>query len=104
MLRAFFQENQDIGRLEVLTAIAAELGLDADDYARALNEGTYRKAHEEALRTAEAYSISVVPTVIVNERYRIEGVPDAARLRKAILEEQAASPDAPGKACGIDGC
>ncbi|MFI1372358.1 DsbA family protein [Streptomyces longwoodensis] len=104
MLRAFFQENQDIGRLEVLTAIAAELGLDADDYARALNEGTYRKAHEEALRTAEAYSISVVPTVIVNERYRIEGVPDAARLRKAILEEQAASPDAPGNACGIDGC
>jgi predicted DsbA family dithiol-disulfide isomerase len=104
MLRAFFQENQDIGRLEVLTAIAADLGLDADDYARALNEGTYRKAHEEALRTAEAYSISVVPTIIVNERHRIEGVPDAARLRKAILEEQAASPDAPGNACGIDGC
>ncbi|MFF4213814.1 DsbA family protein [Streptomyces sp. NPDC001796] len=104
MLRAFFQENQDIGRLEVLTAIADELGLDADDYARALEEGTYRETHQEALRTAEAYRISVVPTIVVNDRHRIEGVPNAARLRKAILDEQASLAVVQGNACGIDGC
>ncbi|MEV6742268.1 DsbA family oxidoreductase [Streptomyces sp. NPDC051104] len=104
MLRAFFQENQDIGRLEVLTAIAAELGLDADDYARALKDGTYRETHQEALRTAEAYRISAVPTIIVNDRHRIEGVPNAARLRKAVLDEQASLAVIQGNACGIDGC
>ncbi|MEU7552414.1 hypothetical protein AB0B01_08615 [Streptomyces sp. NPDC044571] len=31
MLRAFFQENRDIGRLDVLADIAVELGLGASE-------------------------------------------------------------------------
>ncbi|GAA3006746.1 hypothetical protein GCM10020229_18110 [Kitasatospora albolonga] len=38
LLRAFFQENRDIGRTEVLADIAAELGLDAEGFTRALAE------------------------------------------------------------------
>ncbi|MGW2395706.1 DsbA family oxidoreductase [Kitasatospora sp. NPDC001664] len=104
LLRAFFQENRDIGRTEVLADIAAELGLDAEEFNRALAEGSYTETHREALRTAEAYRISVAPTLIIGERHRIEGVATAAQIRKAVLDVQAEQAVASGAACGIDGC
>ncbi|MEU0256928.1 DsbA family oxidoreductase [Streptomyces sp. NPDC006184] len=104
MLRAFFQENRDIGRLDVLTDIARELGLDGDEFAQALTDGTYTAAHQEALRTAAAYRVSVAPTLVIGERHRIEGVPSAAQIRKAVLDIQAEQAVARGAACGIDGC
>ncbi|MFI5530403.1 DsbA family protein [Kitasatospora sp. NPDC051853] len=104
LLRAFFQENRDIGRTEVLADIATELGLDADGFTRALDEGTYTETHREALRTAEAYRISVAPTLIIGERHRIEGVATAAQIRKAVLDVQAEQAITRGAACGIDGC
>ncbi|MEU5366670.1 DsbA family oxidoreductase [Streptomyces sp. NPDC005925] len=104
MLRAFFQEDRDIGRLDVLADIAAELGLDADDFTEALKAGKYREAHQEALRTAAAYRITVVPTIIVDDRHRLEGVPVAAQIRKAVLDAQAEQAVARGDACGVDGC
>jgi predicted DsbA family dithiol-disulfide isomerase len=105
VLRAFFQEDRDIGRLEVLADIASELGLDSAGFTRALTAGTYARAHQEALRTAEAYRISVAPTIIIGERHRIEGVPAAAQIRKAVLDTLAEQETTPGaSACGIEGC
>ncbi|MFB0618338.1 DsbA family protein [Streptomyces sp. AGS-58] len=104
MLRAFFQEDRDIGRLDVLTDIARELGLDGDAFAQALTDGTYTAAHQEALRTAAAYRVSVAPTLVIGERHRIEGVPSTAQIRKAVLDVQAEQAVARGAACGIDGC
>ncbi|MER6025303.1 DsbA family oxidoreductase [Streptomyces sp. NPDC001851] len=104
VLRAFFQENRDIGQLDVLTDIASELGLDAAGFSEALTAGTYTDTHQEALRTAKAYRISVVPTLIIGERHRLEGVPTAAQIRKAVLDTQAEQAVARGTACGIDGC
>ncbi|MFJ5641847.1 DsbA family protein [Streptomyces sp. NPDC093223] len=104
VLRAFFQEDRDIGRLDVLTAIASQLGLDEADFSAALRDGTYTEAHQKALRTAAAYRVSVVPTLVVGDRHRIEGVPTAAQIRKAVLDTQAEQAVARGAACGTDGC
>ncbi|MEU4116572.1 DsbA family oxidoreductase [Kitasatospora sp. NPDC028055] len=106
VLRAFFQENRDIGEVAVLADIASELGLDGADFAEALTAGRYTEAHRAALRHAEANRVSVAPTIIVDGRHRIEGVPSVAQIRKAVLDaqaEQEALGDA-APACGIDGC
>ncbi|OEJ25406.1 2-hydroxychromene-2-carboxylate isomerase [Streptomyces agglomeratus] len=122
VLRAFFQEGLDIGRIDVLTGIAAELGLPAEEFRRALEDGTYRQAHQDALATAEKNLIQSVPTIIVGGTHRIEGVPHPAQLRKAIDAAQAeaamaentaaegaaaeagGAPADWGATCGIDGC
>jgi predicted DsbA family dithiol-disulfide isomerase len=104
VLRAFFQEDLDIGRLDVLARIATELGLDEGAFRQALIAGTYAEAHQEALRTAAAHRISVAPTIIVGEHHRLEGVPTAARIRKAVLDARSEQAVARGAACGIDGC
>ncbi|MFE4976516.1 DsbA family protein [Kitasatospora sp. NPDC056651] len=102
MFRAFFQEDQDLGEPDVLTALAREIGLDADEFRAALDNGTYRAKHQEALREAAAHRVHAVPTIIVGDT-RIEGVPRPGQLRKAILDAQADQEIVYGAACGIDG-
>ncbi|WP_424213378.1 DsbA family oxidoreductase [Streptomyces sp. BI20] len=107
MFRAFFQENQDLGQLDVLERLAGEIGLDTAEYRTALENGTYTKAHKSALREAEAHRVQVVPTILIGD-HRIEGVPGVAQLRKAVLDAQAELAEAEeypeGAACGINGC
>ncbi|MGW0737993.1 DsbA family oxidoreductase [Streptomyces sp. NPDC002851] len=106
MFRAFFQEDQDLGQLDVLTALAGEVGLDEAEFRTALENGTYHDKHQEALREAAAHRIQAVPTVLVDD-IRIEGVPRAAQLRKAILDAHAqqdtAQDTAQDAACSVDG-
>ncbi|MFD8587959.1 DsbA family protein [Streptomyces sp. NPDC059637] len=104
MLRAFFQEDLDIGRADVLTRLAEEIGLDGSGFRRALDEGTYADRHREALREAAAHRIRSVPTIIVGDT-RLEGVPSAGQLRRAILDARAGQDEpAPGAVRGADGC
>lgn len=93
VLRAFFQEDKEIGDVEVLTALAGEVGLDTVEFRSALLDRRYERAHQEALAEAEAARIEAVPTVIVG-RQRIAGTPDrdqlAAMAAAAIAEAEAA--------------
>lgn len=104
MFRAFFQESQDLGQLDVLAALAAEIGLDEDGFRAALTNGIFRAKHQDALREAAAHQVQSVPTILIGD-HRIEGVPRPAQLRKAILDAQAqqAGDAAYGASCGIDG-
>ncbi|MEI5036164.1 DsbA family protein [Streptomyces sp. S1A(2023)] len=61
MFRAFFQENQDLGQIDVLVALAGEIGLDEAGFRAALADGTYRARHQEALREAAAHRVQSVP-------------------------------------------
>jgi predicted DsbA family dithiol-disulfide isomerase len=84
VLRAFFQENQDIGEPEVLIGLAAEVGLDPDEARKALESGTYAQRHQEALRHArEDMQITSVPTIAVGERV-FRGTPPLEALKQAI--------------------
>ena len=83
VFRAFFVKQRDIGRPEVLTDVAAELGLDADDFRAALDSGRYAEVHQQALRQARELEITTVPTFLVDGR-RLEGVPSAEALHRLL--------------------
>lgn len=85
IFRAFFVMQRDIGRPEVLTSVAAELGLDADDFRGALDSGRYTHAHQQALRRARELKITTVPTLLVNGQ-RLEGVPSAEALHRLLSD------------------
>ncbi|MFD4139755.1 DsbA family protein [Streptomyces sp. NPDC058572] len=102
MFRAFFQEDQDLGQLDILQALAEEIGLDGAAFRIALEDGTYREKHQHALREARAHQVQSVPTILVGDT-RIEGVPSPVQLRKAILDAQSERVDAFGGACSVNG-
>lgn len=85
MLTAFFRDDLDIGDRDVLTRLAADVGLDPADYAAALDDPGYARRHREALADAARRDITVVPTLVVGDR-RLEGVVTESALRGALDE------------------
>lgn len=106
MLKAFFQEQQDIGDIEVLTKLAGEVGLDKQEYREALETRKYKEAHEKALDHAyREANITAVPTFVIGDT-AIAGMHTKETIEQLIDEE--AKKQKPqilfeGKACGIDG-
>jgi predicted DsbA family dithiol-disulfide isomerase len=85
VLRAFFQEDQDIGRIDVLTQIALRAGLDPVDFEVALRDGRYRDAHEQALSMARTQGVNGVPAFRIGKRW-LPGVQEAGALEQALRE------------------
>jgi predicted DsbA family dithiol-disulfide isomerase len=90
VLRAFFQDDQDIGRIDVLVQLAAHAGLDAADFEAALQGGSYREAHEKALMFARAQGVTGVPAFRIGQRW-LPGVQEAHVIERALREAAATS-------------
>ena len=52
IFEAFFQEEQDIGKVDVLSQLAADVGLGPDSFQRDLKTRKYQEAHQQALHHA----------------------------------------------------
>lgn len=83
-LKAFFQDEEDIGNPEVLANLGAKVGLEREAVLNALTKGTYRDRHREALCHAqEDMAITSVPTIVVGEQV-FRGVTSHEALRRGI--------------------
>lgn len=84
MLRAFFQQDRDIGLDEVIIDVAVSVGLNRAAVVQALASGERRSRQEaEQQHAAEAIGVSAVPSFRVNGRL-YPGVLDADQLKLAI--------------------
>ena len=90
MLEAFFVDGQDIGRIDVLTKLAGEVGLNEKEFEEALRTRKYRQTHQQALRHAyEEAGVSGVPMFVIGSRV-LTGLQDRETLETAIEEERKA--------------
>ncbi|MEC0232174.1 DsbA family oxidoreductase [Paenibacillus alba] len=68
MYTAFFQDNLDIGDIDVLTQLAEELGLDGAGFRSALEQRTYQEHHRQALQHAyQEANITAAPTFVIGD-------------------------------------
>lgn len=87
LYKAFFQEEKNIGDIEVLTALAKEVGLDETKFKEALITRKYQETHQQALKHAyEETQITGVPTFIIGEE-RISGAASKEVFEKVIDQE-----------------
>ena len=90
MFRAFFQEELNIGEIDVLTDLAKEIGMDADAFRQALESRKYKQEHQLALQHAyQEMGIQAVPTFLIGNKL-VRGLlreEDLRRLIKLELEE-----------------
>lgn len=89
VFRAYFTEGKDIGSLDTLRAIAAAVGLSADDMERALEDGRYEEKLAQSMEEGAAYGVNGTPTCIVNGRYKIVGAQPIASFRNALQQIEA---------------
>jgi predicted DsbA family dithiol-disulfide isomerase len=91
VLEAFFRDGRDICDLEVLTALAGEVGLDEQEFHESLRNCKYRAAHQAALRYAyQEVGVEGVPLFVIGDRM-LSGVQDRETLESVIDEELAKS-------------
>ncbi len=64
LFRAYFAEKKDIGKVEVIEEIAADLGLGFD-FSRKLRSGEKAGEIRKALEMAKAYNVDATPTIII---------------------------------------
>lgn len=86
VLGAYFAGSQDIGDVEVLSAVAAEIGLDPVALRVQLAEGAYSSVREAAYQEARGLGITGVPTFIFAGGVRVVGAQPLEYFRR-VLEE-----------------
>lgn len=84
VFKAYWEDDKDIGDVDVLCSLAEGVGLDADGMRRALTEREYADYVTEKLELARAYGISAVPSLIVDNKFLVRGLPSEEHLLKAI--------------------
>ena len=73
LFRALFQEGRDVGRPEVLEAVAEQAGLDRDAVAKFLSSDRLERDVLAAHQQAERVGIRGVPVFIVEREHAITG-------------------------------
>jgi predicted DsbA family dithiol-disulfide isomerase len=86
LFRAYFEQGRHVGRVDELTAIAAEVGLDADAVRSALESHEYLGAVHADQAQAVAYGIQGVPFFVIDGRYGVSGAQDPAVFAGALAQ------------------
>ena len=73
VFQAYFEEERDIGSIQELVSLAAEAGLDPEEFRTALENGVWEAKERETVRHAkQELKVQVVPTVFLGD-HRLEG-------------------------------
>jgi len=86
LLRAYFVEGANVGDVEQLASMAAEVGLDRDEVLNALSAGTFAADVQADMDQARAYGISGVPFYVIDGRYGISGAQPAETFSRALAQ------------------
>ena len=83
---AFFEKGKDIGRVDVLSEIADEIGLSASDIKNALKSRKYKEKEEKQLEKGKIDKINCIPTIIIGET-KVVGYKSKEEFEHIIKEE-----------------
>jgi predicted DsbA family dithiol-disulfide isomerase len=86
LLSAYFVEGINVGDVEQLAALAAEVGLDRGEVLEALAAGTFAAGVQADMNQARAYGISGVPFYVIDGRYGISGAQPAEAFAQALAQ------------------
>lgn len=95
LFRAYFEEGRDIGDAAVLAEIAAEAGLDAEEWRFEMLIGRYAGLVDQTTAIARERGFTSTPTVIIDDRMVVTGAQDL-QVYQDILERFGATPRHPG--------
>ena len=73
LMAAYFTEGKHVGRIDDLVALAAEVGLDADEARSALESSAHLDAVRADQAQARAYGINGVPFFVIDGQYGVSG-------------------------------
>lgn len=92
LFEAYFTNGENPGSHEVLTRVAADIGLDATEAAEVLATGAYEEEVREQEEFFQRQGISAVPAIIINQKHLISGGQPPDVFEKALRQIAAQNP------------
>lgn len=86
LLKAYFEEGRNVGRIDDLADLAAEIGLDRADVVRSLTAQEFLPAVRADQRQAIDYGIQGVPFFVIDGKYGVSGAQDAATFSEVFTQ------------------
>ncbi|EJE7234795.1 DsbA family protein [Clostridium botulinum] len=87
VFKEFFQEELDIGKIEILANLSEEIGLNKEEFIKVLKNRKYKDKQEKALKHAyEEANITAVPTMIIGDEV-VQGNTSKENLEKIINKQ-----------------
>lgn len=86
LLKAYFVNGEHVGELSTLSALAADVGLDAADVLRSLEASEYAPAVAADIAQAEVYGISGVPFYVIDGKFGISGAQSPETFAAALTQ------------------
>jgi predicted DsbA family dithiol-disulfide isomerase len=85
LFRTFFEYGKDIGDIEILKGLAADLNLDAESLHAALENGDYTEMVLDDQNKSVQAGVRAVPAFVVNGKVEAAGVQTAGRLHEILF-------------------
>ena len=92
LFRAYFVDVKNIGKREVLAAVAGEIGLPKDEAVEALTSRSFKEAVDADWRRCAEIGVTAVPTFLIGpssnlraSRYALVGAHPYEELEKLVL-------------------
>ncbi|WP_245629920.1 DsbA family oxidoreductase [Domibacillus robiginosus] len=109
LMHAFFGEQQNIGQINVLTRLAADIGLDKQAYREALEQRLYKNIHNKALHDAyNETGVTRTPLLVIGCT-KVAGIQSKEEIECLIEQERKPKKKKisllmSGQSCGPNGC
>ncbi len=84
MFHAYFTKGLDIGKSDVIAAVAKKSGLDEKETLIAVNDGRYASRLNEARKEGELIGLTGIPLFIINNKHQITGAQPIETFRKLL--------------------
>ncbi len=84
IFRKVYAEGQDPSQWDMLRAAAQEVGLEAEEMQREVENEKYKAAVEDEVRQAYQIGVTGVPTYVLNNRYAIVGAQPYEVFKRAL--------------------
>ena len=93
VFRKVYAEGQDPSQWDVLRSAAEEVGLDADEMQREVENEKYMATVVDEVRWAYQIGVTGVPTYVINNRYAIVGAQPYEVFKSALEQIANQKPD-----------
>lgn len=103
VFKAYWVEGRDIGNIDVLVGVAADAGLDAGAFRKAIQSGTSLSKLRAAMDDAYRHGIRGVPTFLY-DGLMVAGAQPVDRLQSMIAAQDKDFQPAETPLCGPDEC
>ncbi len=86
MFKAYFDDLEDIGKVDTIVRIGSAAGLDGYGLREALETRRYREDVDNGIEWARSVGVTAVPAFIFNEEYAVVGAQDYP-VFKSVMEK-----------------